>query len=153
MSEDFIRLLDSDVKDEAYDCHFDHRQCSSKSRIFSRQSVMLLVALVSLLALTSGTLAYKALVSPIHQADLTMSANDGASDTKPWTFNPLRDEKNYGMTNEQCDLAFPGLFDEIGQSIEFYQSQDNGRISRQYLDAQDWQPGSTHVIIYNKEVR
>jgi hypothetical protein len=42
-----------------------------------------------------------------------------------WSFNSTRDERAYGLTAEQCDVAFPGLFTEIDRAVEYRRKVGN----------------------------
>jgi hypothetical protein len=39
-------------------------------------------------------------------------------ETGPWWFDLARDSHNYGLSNSQCDAAFPGYFEEAYRTAE-----------------------------------
>jgi len=42
---------------------------------------------------------------------------------QPWSFDAARDAENFGLDDEQCDVAFPRLYQEINRSVEFWKAQ------------------------------
>lgn len=46
------------------------------------------------------------------------TANAHNNSTLNWAFNVTRDQDDYGLTAEQCQIAFPKLFVEIDRSVE-----------------------------------
>ncbi|KAJ5729598.1 uncharacterized protein N7483_004106 [Penicillium malachiteum] len=74
-------------------------------------------------------------------------------DTTPsngtWEFLVERDGQNHGLSEEQCNIAFPKLFVEIDKSAAL--KQDN-RISYKELDSRDVEDGMVRVIIDQGEL-
>lgn len=68
-------------------------------------------------------------------------------DSPNWIYIPQRDANNYGLTNQQCDIAFPGYFDEL---LRAKVHRKGNRIEREELD--EWLPNSIRVMIYDQEV-
>lgn len=49
-----------------------------------------------------------------------------------WEFNHSRDAGGFGLTSEQCNLAFPGLFTEINRAVEY--RENIGAVTPKDLD-------------------
>lgn len=73
-----------------------------------------------------------------------------ASDDQPWSFDPTRDGRKYGLSPLQCDAAFPGLLSEISDTAT--RRQTRGNITRQDLDVYAQQPGTMRIMIYDGNV-
>lgn len=67
-----------------------------------------------------------------------------------WRFDAERDGKNYGLTDDQCDAAFPGLFEDINTSVE--RQKKKGSLTVQDIDATSRLPNTTRAMIYDNEV-
>ncbi|KAL1622161.1 hypothetical protein SLS54_005228 [Diplodia seriata] len=95
--------------------------------------------------------------SPFHDPSYfeTVKLSEGYK----WQFDTQRDSLNYGLTDEQCDAAFPDLFLELDRAQDFF--SDN---PIQYKDVhlsteaelnENWN-GKTraefHLLIYNGEL-
>ena len=63
------------------------------------------------------------------------------------TFDPQRDSHKYGLSDSQCDAAFPGLFDEITESAA--RRRDIGNVTRKELDAYATQGISLRAMIHS----
>ena len=71
-----------------------------------------------------------------------------------WSYDRDMDEKNYSLTDQQCDAAFPGLFVDADTAAERLRAKgDNGRVTRKLLDEQEWRMGTVRGMIYDQEVR
>lgn len=66
-----------------------------------------------------------------------------------WTFNPETDGRSYSLTEEQCDIAFPGLFTEIEQST---MSRLDRPITREELEKNEHSNSNTWAMIYDGDV-
>lgn len=66
---------------------------------------------------------------------------------KPWVYNVTRDSDNYGLSDEQCDLAFPELYHSIHETIEYI-----GRpiTLEDTMGDENW--GETRAMIYDSQV-
>lgn len=74
-----------------------------------------------------------------------------------WEFDPKRDSLNYGLSDDQCESAFPDLFQELDRARDFLLDQ-NRRIKEtdMRLDAKDdytgLPHGEFHVMVSNGEL-
>jgi hypothetical protein len=66
-----------------------------------------------------------------------------------WSFDTQRDANNYGLTSEQCDGAFPGLFDEIDRVVRQRQRK---HITEAELTRARWPAGTVRVLIWEQQV-
>ncbi|KAH7053264.1 glycosyl transferase family 90-domain-containing protein [Macrophomina phaseolina] len=76
-----------------------------------------------------------------------------------WKFDPSRDSLNYGLTDEQCNAAFPDLFLELDRAQKFFSDkkiqQKDVHLSTD-AELNDHWNGKTraefHLMIYNGEL-
>ncbi|KAI2468526.1 glycosyl transferase family 90-domain-containing protein [Annulohypoxylon bovei var. microspora] len=74
-----------------------------------------------------------------------------------WEFDPKRDSLNYGLSDDQCNNAFPNLFQELDRARDFLRDQ-NKRIKESDIqldvknDYTGLQHGEFHVMISNGEL-
>ncbi|KAB2580669.1 KDEL motif-containing protein 2 [Lasiodiplodia theobromae] len=76
-----------------------------------------------------------------------------------WQFDPKRDALNYGLTDEQCNAAFPDLFMELDRAQDFF-SENKIQYKDIHLSTEaelnDHWNGKTraefHIMIYNGEL-
>ncbi|KAH7038974.1 hypothetical protein B0J12DRAFT_788533 [Macrophomina phaseolina] len=54
---------------------------------------------------------------PVHPNHVSSPITE---DRKQWTFNPARDSRNLGLSDEQCDAAFPGFYTEIDRARDYF---------------------------------
>ena len=66
-----------------------------------------------------------------------------------WNFDPERDAHNYGLTSDQCDIAFPGLFDAIDHVVERRRSKP---ITKAELTRESWPAGTIRVLVWEQQV-
>lgn len=66
-----------------------------------------------------------------------------------WEFDPDVDGRSYSLTDEQCDIAFPGLFSEIEQSV---MSRLGNPITSEDLDENVHNDSNTRAMIYDGDV-
>ncbi|KAF2162390.1 hypothetical protein M409DRAFT_27398 [Zasmidium cellare ATCC 36951] len=68
-----------------------------------------------------------------------------------WTFDSERDQRNLGLSDEQCDAAFPGLYAELERARDFHASR--GGINTSQIAIWLNEPPRTHaqvrVLLYN----
>lgn len=64
-----------------------------------------------------------------------------------WNFT--RDSHNLLLTDNQCDVAFPGLFEEVERPLE---SRRSNRISLKEIDSIKPRDGYVRCILYNQRV-
>ena len=82
--------------------------------------------------------------SPSRPSQAAPAQNHGEA----WDFE--RDKLNFRFTEDQCDAAFPGLFDELAKSV----ADRNGKaITLDEIDTIPRQNGYVRGIIYDQEVR
>ncbi|KAJ8114939.1 hypothetical protein OPT61_g3299 [Boeremia exigua] len=69
-----------------------------------------------------------------------------------WRFDPERDATNYGLTQQQCDAAFPRLYSEIDRAVGYWKSR-NHTISPADVEISWRENGAFRVLIHENEVR
>jgi len=74
-----------------------------------------------------------------------------AKPTEQWSFDTQRDERNYGLSDEQCLLAFPDFYQEIDRAVS--SREVLGPITRGDLDI-SWREGDEmlRAMIYDRQV-
>ncbi|KAK7509322.1 glycosyl transferase family 90-domain-containing protein, partial [Phyllosticta citriasiana] len=73
-----------------------------------------------------------------------------------WRFNPEKDALNYGLTDDQCDAAFPGLFQEVDRAREHFKDRKIQEKDVRIGAGEEDIPNSRsefHAMIYNGQVR
>ena len=50
---------------------------------------------------------------PTNESNSTASADKAEKGKSSWSWDPKRDANNYGLSDEQCDIAFPKLYTDI----------------------------------------
>ena len=82
------------------------------------------------------------------EAQTTPSANP-----KEWTFAPQEDSENFALTKQQCDIAFPHLWLEIGRSVSVWKNNISRPIAAGDI-ALDSQPGGVfRALIHENQLR
>lgn len=71
---------------------------------------------------------------------------NASQSTKVWGFQYGVDDRNEGLDEASCNSAFPGLFEDIAQGLQYWQS--NGGIPLGALDAVPMQDGMTRAMIH-----
>jgi hypothetical protein len=66
-----------------------------------------------------------------------------------WQFETERDANNHGLTSDQCDIAFPGLFKEIDTVV---QSRRSKPITEEELTREKWPAGTIRVLVWDQQV-
>jgi len=115
-----------------------------------------------LLCLTGAVCVAALLVLSLSQSDQQFLPNSIVSALKPnpssssvsssyesWTFEAQRDAHNYGLTSEQCDSAFPGLFTEVDNAVRRRQSN---HITQKELTRDQWPAGTVRVLVWEQQV-
>ena len=82
--------------------------------------------------------------------------SDGTKQTsgaarEPWLFNVTRDERDYGLTKEQCNIAFPELWEEIDRAVEVRKRHGVPQITED-IDLEGRGLGFMRVLIYDRQV-
>jgi len=67
-----------------------------------------------------------------------------------WVFNSTRDAGNYGLSTEQCDAAFPGLFQELERAASYRKAV--GRITLDDVDPSWTKAGVVRAMIVEQQV-
>ena len=73
--------------------------------------------------------------------------NETSVDVKSWDFHAERDGRNLGLTDEQCQAGFPGLYEDVTLAEKYWTEQ--GRITRETLDGITLTSGMTRAMIYD----
>jgi hypothetical protein len=81
----------------------------------------------------------------------TPSVSSSTETHKEWKFDAARDSRAYGLTTEQCESAFPGLFTEIERAVAYRKSV--GQISPEDIDISSRDPGVVQAMILDQQVR
>ncbi|KAL1969247.1 hypothetical protein VTN77DRAFT_501 [Rasamsonia byssochlamydoides] len=68
-----------------------------------------------------------------------------------WEFLPTRDADNYGLSDAQCQLAFPKLFVEIDKSVAL-RTSSNRPITWKELNSRKVGDGMVRVIVHRGEL-
>jgi len=68
-----------------------------------------------------------------------------------WRFIPERDQRDYGLSREQCEVAFPKFYHEITRSLKYW--RDHGPIQKKHVDI-SWQKesGMLRLLIFDQQV-
>lgn len=77
------------------------------------------------------------------------SALDPHASQHDWTYEPNRDADEYGLSIEQCDAAFPGLFQEIDYQIKERRKRP---ITEEELSRESWPAGTIRLMVYEGQV-
>lgn len=69
-----------------------------------------------------------------------------------WTYNPSRDASNIGLTDAQCEQAFPDLYYEIDRAAEYWRNRGH-TITQNDTDIGWRHDGAFRVLIHNNQLR
>lgn len=80
--------------------------------------------------------------------------SDGEGINDGWTFAYGRDDKNEGLTRDECNAAFPGLFEDIHRASGYWQNQKKkNKVSlKDELDRVELKNGMARARIYDGEL-
>ncbi|KAF2709701.1 hypothetical protein K504DRAFT_476956 [Pleomassaria siparia CBS 279.74] len=67
-----------------------------------------------------------------------------------WAFSYRRDGGDYGLREDQCQVAFPGLFEDIQRAKKFRQRRE--KITERELSSWELTKGMVRAMIYNGEL-
>lgn len=79
-----------------------------------------------------------------------LNVETNVTDADEWSFEYGRDDRNAGLSEDQCSVAFPGLFEDVERGARYW--KDNGNIPKSRLDEVDLQPGMTRAMIYKGDL-
>ena len=72
--------------------------------------------------------------------------------TKEWQFEYARDSLNFGLTRDQCNVAFPGYFEEVYRSVES-RNKRQSKVCVDDLDAIKLSRGMIRAMIVGGKLR
>lgn len=78
------------------------------------------------------------------------SNNKNAKTLHPWRFEHKRDSEKYGLTKEQCDVSFPGLFTEIERAVAY--RKNVGLVTPKDIDISWKEDEAVRAMIVNQQV-
>ncbi|KAK2789842.1 hypothetical protein FQN53_001205 [Emmonsiellopsis sp. PD_33] len=73
-----------------------------------------------------------------------------APNSPHWSFQYGRDDQNVGLTRDQCQAAFPGLFEDVNRAVDFWRPR--GGITPNHLDQIALRNGMARGMIYDGEL-
>jgi len=79
-----------------------------------------------------------------HTSDVNVTANG------EWQFQYGRDDRNAGLSQAQCSVSFPGLFEDVERATKFWKA--HGNIATTALDRVELMKGMTRAMIYNGDL-
>lgn len=80
----------------------------------------------------------------------TPAIEDEQHQQQSWRFEYGRDDRNLGLTRDQCQASFPGLFQDVIRAGDYWRAQ--GGIGKEDLDAVTLVPGMARAIIQDGEL-
>ena len=85
-------------------------------------------------------------------APQTCAANTSAHYVRPtiWEYQYGRDDRNEGLTDSQCTVAFPGLFEDVDRASKHWQG--DGNFTSSDLDSIRLVYGMARAMIHNGEL-
>lgn len=81
----------------------------------------------------------------------TSAAAASASADLQWHFDASVHERDYGLTDEQCDAAFPGLWTNI-QKVH-RQREKEGKLTQFTIDKSFAGDDVVRVLVYDRQVK
>lgn len=74
-----------------------------------------------------------------------------AQPTAPsWTYEYERDRNNHGLSTEQCDSAFPELYNEIDRAVEHWKDR---KITPASIELPRGNDGGVRILIHDQQLR
>jgi hypothetical protein len=68
-----------------------------------------------------------------------------------WTFDPHRDEHNFGLTDEKCYFAFPEFFKEIDRAVSYRKEANLSNVTLAEVDI-SWRDAEIlRAMIYDRQ--
>lgn len=74
------------------------------------------------------------------------------SNHNTWLYEPKRDARNVGLSREQCDAAFPDMYEEVNRAVGVWQQREH-TISPADIDMEWRADAAIHVLIYDNQLR
>jgi hypothetical protein len=76
-----------------------------------------------------------------------------AADPPPaaWSFDHRRDQRNFGLSDDQCDVAFPDLYREIDRAVAWRRGSGLQNITPADLDVK-WKAEMLRAMIFDGQV-
>lgn len=68
-----------------------------------------------------------------------------------WTFSPETDGADYGLSDQQCDAAFPQMYAELNRAVAYTHAA--GNITADDVDISWKESGVVRAMIYDRVVR
>lgn len=70
-----------------------------------------------------------------------------------WAFDAGRDGRNFGLTDDQCDVAFPDFYHEIERAVAYRKEKNLPNIVESQMDVA-WRKGGEiiRLMIYDRQV-
>jgi hypothetical protein len=146
------------------------RTCNRRGFTFCASAVALIVLLSTALLLFPNNLQPNTL--PVNSIDLDWTPWKDLSyspstpptseipklkpPTRPpiggWTFDPKRDERNFGLSDEQCSAAFPNFYAEIDRAVQYRKDKGLGNVTIDLVDIGWRSEEIMRAMIYDKQV-
>jgi len=79
-------------------------------------------------------------------------APESSQDLSQWSYSSVRDAHNIGLSQSQCDIAFPSLFDEINRARDYW-SHSGHKITLEDTDISWRRDGAFKILIHNNTLR
>jgi hypothetical protein len=76
----------------------------------------------------------------------------GHTTKEAWKFDPAKDSANYGLDEEQCNSAFPDMYQEIERAKKWRETSGHGNITYEDLDLGWREFGVLRAMIYERQV-
>jgi hypothetical protein len=83
-------------------------------------------------------------------ANPAILANATSEEDEAWVFNYRRDGNNYGLDEDQCQAAFPGLYEDVDRARKHWKKK--GRITEQDLSSFEMTKGMVRALIHDGQV-
>lgn len=79
-----------------------------------------------------------------------LSSNATWDEDEAWVFNYKRDGNNYGLDENQCIAAFPGLYEDLERAKRYRRGK--GKVTQPELSSFALTKGMVRAMIYDSEV-
>jgi hypothetical protein len=91
----------------------------------------------------------------VHSAPHTTTSNvPRPTDELPegWAFDTQRDERDFGLSDAQCDAAFPDFYKEIDRAVAYRQEHGLQKVNDEDIDIA-WREGEImRIMLYDRQV-